>query len=227
MKLKVIHYLSIVALGALILGLSIFLVLNSKFVFYLDYDLLKLKESGFDAQTARHNYNILIDYLSPFSFKPLVFDGLDSSPTGLKHFKEVKDLLNAFYLVGLSGGIVYAFLRFFYGKDLKKVPVKSRYSHLKKVKYFYISIISILVIFFIVDFDTTFVTFHKIFFNNDDWLFNPFEDEIINLLPEMFFMHMAILIFVYVAFLLVGLEFSHKFLVKEKPDGSTDTKVSE
>jgi integral membrane protein (TIGR01906 family) len=47
-----------------------------------------------------------------------------------------------------------------------------------------------------VGFDRFFVTFHEIFFSNDDWLFNPATDPIINVLPETFFMHCFILFFV-------------------------------
>ncbi len=35
---------------------------------------------------------------------------------------------------------------------------------------------------------------HKIFFRNDDWMFNPSTDPIINLLPETFFLHCALII---------------------------------
>ena len=48
----------------------------------------------------------------------------------------------------------------------------------------------------LIGFDTFFVTFHQLFFSNDDWLFNPATDPIINVLPEQFFMHCFILFFV-------------------------------
>lgn len=45
------------------------------------------------------------------------------------------------------------------------------------------------------DFDRAFVTFHHLFFpGKDNWIFNPWEDEIINILPEVFFRNCAILI---------------------------------
>lgn len=58
-------------------------------------------------------------------------------------------------------------------------------------------------------FDRFFVTFHKLFFQNDDWLFDPRTDPIINVLPESFFMHCFILAFVllelcFLAFVLWG-----------------------
>lgn len=46
------------------------------------------------------------------------------------------------------------------------------------------------------DFNRAFLTFHKIFFNNDLWLLDPEKDWVIRLLPQGFFMDMAIVILV-------------------------------
>ncbi len=52
------------------------------------------------------------------------------------------------------------------------------------------------------DFDRAFVVFHSVFFpGKDNWLFDPAVDQIINILPERFFMDCAILI---LAVLIVG-----------------------
>ena len=46
-----------------------------------------------------------------------------------------------------------------------------------------------------IDFDRTFVIFHKVFFpGKTNWVFYPEYDEIINILPETFFMNCAIVI---------------------------------
>lgn len=45
------------------------------------------------------------------------------------------------------------------------------------------------------NFDRAFVVFHAIFFpGKDNWIFDPYADQIINVLPQDFFMHCAILI---------------------------------
>ena len=45
------------------------------------------------------------------------------------------------------------------------------------------------------DFDRAFVVFHALFFpGKDNWLFNPYLDQIINILPQVFFRNCAILI---------------------------------
>ena len=39
-----------------------------------------------------------------------------------------------------------------------------------------------------IDFNSVFVQFHNIFFDNDLWLFDPAEDFMIRMLPKVFFM---------------------------------------
>lgn len=47
------------------------------------------------------------------------------------------------------------------------------------------------------NFDRAFTVFHTLFFpGKDNWLFNPAEDQIINILPQTFFMNCAVLILV-------------------------------
>ncbi len=53
-----------------------------------------------------------------------------------------------------------------------------------------------------VDFTACFTLFHKLFFTNDLWLFDPATDYMIRMLPEGFFLHMAVRIGV---FFLIGL----------------------
>ena len=45
-----------------------------------------------------------------------------------------------------------------------------------------------------IDFNRIFVLFHQVVFNNDDWLFSPYEDPIILFLPERFFLQCALII---------------------------------
>ncbi len=52
------------------------------------------------------------------------------------------------------------------------------------------------------DFDGAFTAFHALFFpGKSNWLFNPYEDQIINILPQAFFRNCAILI---LALLVIG-----------------------
>ncbi len=51
--------------------------------------------------------------------------------------------------------------------------------------------------FMMIGFDRFFILFHETFFNNDDWLFDPVTDPIINVLPEEFFSCIALSYFLY------------------------------
>ena len=52
------------------------------------------------------------------------------------------------------------------------------------------------------DFDRAFILFHALFFpGKDNWMFDPRKDQIINILPQQFFMNCAILI---LAILIIG-----------------------
>lgn len=57
------------------------------------------------------------------------------------------------------------------------------------------------------NFNKYFIIFHHMFFNNDLWLLNPREDDLINLLPEPFFVDIAtriVIIFIAVLLLLIA-----------------------
>lgn len=57
------------------------------------------------------------------------------------------------------------------------------------------------------NFDKYFVIFHHIFFNNDLWILNPKNDDLINLLPEGFFVDIAtriVIIFIALLVLLIA-----------------------
>lgn len=56
----------------------------------------------------------------------------------------------------------------------------------------FLGLIVLLGIAFAIDFNACFTVFHKIFFTNDLWLFDPETDYMIRMLPEGFFADMAI-----------------------------------
>ncbi len=178
-----------------LISLGLILAINLRFLYYADIKWFHLEEtSGLTYQTIKENYNALIDYCSPFYQGKLVFPSLAASASGLSHFAEVKVIFNAFYLlfvITLIALLVILILK------LKK----------GQYRFFLVSSITSIVLPLIVlgacaiDFDTTFLLFHKIAFRNDDWLFDPNTDPIITLLPESFFLQCALVI---VAVVLLG-----------------------
>lgn len=74
------------------------------------------------------------------------------------------------------------------------------------------------------DFDRAFVVFHALFFpGKDNWLFDPNEDQIINILPQEFFRNCAVLI---LAILILGCIALIVFdLVRKKGRGETHSRL--
>ncbi|WP_455714481.1 TIGR01906 family membrane protein [Anaerosporobacter sp.] len=168
------------------ISISVIIILNARPLYYNSIDHLQLeKVSGLDRETIIENYDALIDYCSPFYKGELSFPSLDSSESGTSHFVETKVIFVSFYYIAAITGILLLFIIL----------------HKKKqhdTSYLRTSAITIIVLPAIVgiatalNFEKTFLLFHKLVFRNDDWLFDPSTDPIINLLPEEYFMYCAI-----------------------------------
>lgn len=166
--------------------------LNFRFIYYLDINLLDIPQtSGYSREVILENYNALIDYNSPFYNGELEFPSLPASTSGIIHFKEVKNIFVSFYYIGIVSILTLAFIIYHKNKQ-------------KDYRYLRVSAITVLVVPLItavgvlLNFDATFVFFHKIFFRNDYWLFDPVTDPVINILPDTFFLHCLIVIIVFV-----------------------------
>lgn len=126
-----------------------------------------------------HNYNQLLIYLIwPFK-KQLKMDNFPTSVNAAKHFAECKQL----FVFAILVFIVCFLLHFIFKKQGKRGLV-----NLDKSVTLVLLLIPIVVFpFAITNFDSFFVIFHHILFNNNDWLFNPNTDPVINVLSEGFF----------------------------------------
>ena len=170
------------------ISIGVILVINFRPLYEWDINFLDIEvSSGMTKDVIMENYNALIDYCSPFFTGELAFPTLAASEADLFHFKEVKDIFIMFYwLLPLTGipllGIV------FYKKK------KQDYGYLLPSSLTCIILPIVVSLACMINFDKTFVIFHKLFFNNDYWIFDPVTDPIIRLLPEEFFLHCAIFI---------------------------------
>lgn len=172
----------------LFISIGVVFTINFRPLYYLDIKLLNIPESsGYSKEEIIANYNALIDYSSPFFKGSLSFPTLTASPSGIQHFKEVKDIFTFFYglaaisLITAVSIIVYKARK----RDISYLAVSSLTSIILPI------IVGLLLA---IDFDTSFLIFHKIFFKNDYWIFDPITDPVINILPAKFFMHCALLI---------------------------------
>lgn len=184
-----------VAVFIFIITFSIGLPIYCRFFYYMQIKPLGILEStGYDYQTVKSAYDAVLNYLTlpgvPFSTGVFKY-----SESGASHFYDCKVLfdLNA---IALLVSIVVIFVGLILDKTGKFKLLRSKGFHPA-----FFSAISIFVFFLVliglvsIDFDKAFIVFHKIFFpGKDNWTFNPKYDEIINALPEQFFLNCAILI---------------------------------
>jgi integral membrane protein (TIGR01906 family) len=139
------------------------------------------------------NYQRVISYVqNPFN-NELVLNSLPMSEFGKIHFFEVKRIFIALYIFSIIFIIVMIW----------KIVMNKRKDLLKKLIESFNRSVNIIAIIFLsisimmtINFSKAFYFFHKIFFRNDYWIFDPEKDPIINALPEGLFMIEAILIII-------------------------------
>lgn len=192
-----------------ILALSITITINFQPLYVVDINYLSiLNYTELDKATLLKNFGELMSYLNnPFN-RTLNLSDFPMSTNGAFHFYEVKRLFMLCY------GVLFltSISSFFTIKHLNK---NRRLWRLIKPFKWGMLIPVMFGLLMVFGFDQFFVSFHGIFFNNNDWLFDPATDPIINVLPEVFFMHCFILFFILLElFLFFGVVFGKRELKK-------------
>lgn len=190
MMIKVKDTLGIISMIIFVITLSIAVTIWFIPLYQITIQTQNIPESlGLTYDKLMDNYYALLQYLHFPWIQELNLPDFISSENGLLHFYEVKLLFYLNYSV-----LLIAFVStFFYLKFVKKT---GRIWVLIKPFFFASLIPPVLLFFLAVNFDSMFVSFHQIFFNNDAWIFNPATDPIINALPQDFFMYCFILFFI-------------------------------
>lgn len=164
------------------LAASIFLTINSLFLFDWSIKFDQLSETvGMSGKLIKHNYLQLLSYLELPWINKLKMQSFNSSPHGLEHMREVKQLflLNSVMLLVL---IVLLFLTW---RSLNRNQEWWKYYTVIKWSYLVPVVASSLIL---INFDQFFILFHKILFRNNYWIFDPSLDPVINILTDNFFM---------------------------------------
>ena len=172
-----------------ILSLSIAVTINFRPLYAVIIDYLQITDIvDLSKEQILLNYQILLDYLNTPWVNSLNMPNFPSSASGLFHFFEVKKLFMLVYLILIISGVGTVW--FFQLLNRKR-------QSWRLLPYFRWSMLIPLVVLLalVVRFDTLFLLFHQVFFNNDAWLFNPATDPIILALPAEFFMHSFLLVF--------------------------------
>lgn len=195
-----------------IIGTAATLIIQFRPFYYMQISLLDLPGlSGFGREEILLNFNALMDYLIPFTGGELVFPTFPASREGIIHFQEVKVLFEAFALLIPLTGIPLFFL-------VRTERRRQRYHYLKTSSIVIVVLPALVGLACALNFELAFELFHKLFFRNDYYLFDPVSDPVINILPEtVFFLYgMAIVIVTLLAALLLCLLYRRR-----RPDRKT------
>ncbi|OOZ76391.1 hypothetical protein BHL35_26075 [Bacillus cereus] len=193
-----------------IFALATTAVVYGKWLYYFEIDFLNIPDlADMTKDNIKRNYDVLITYLSPFYDGALQLPTLDMSTNGRIHFVDVKNILVKIQYV-MYATIIIAI-------------VGGMYLLKKKNEKFLLhgSIVTIifpiaLVLPIAINFEKSFVIFHKLLFSNDYWVFDPEKDPIILMLPEEFFMHAACAILLFILCGSIICYSLYKYFVKKK-----------
>ncbi|MCR4672572.1 MAG: TIGR01906 family membrane protein [Lachnospiraceae bacterium] len=195
---------AIISFALFIISASIAVPIVIRPFYYAQVKILKIEETtGYTYDEITEAYDEMMDYClgldDEFGTGTLVW-----SESGRDHFADCRSLfILDLTVLGVTSAflIIYAVLKKFAG--IRPCWLKGR------SPCFWAGL-GVLVSFAVIaglgsiDFDRTFVIFHKIFFpGKTNWVFYPEYDEIIKILPETFFMNCAILIVTVLAILCV------------------------
>lgn len=175
-----------------IISIAVLGVLNTTIVYrYVIYKYELYNYTGLSTEILMDNYKRIIYYVqNPFN-KELVLNNLYMSNWGRIHFFEVKQIFIVLYIISaIFISIIILKIVTNKNNDLGKRMIKTFNNSVNIIVLILISVSTMAVI----DFSKTFYFFHKVFFRNDYWIFDPITDPIINALPEELFMIELILV---------------------------------
>ncbi|MDE6373497.1 MAG: TIGR01906 family membrane protein [Clostridia bacterium] len=184
-----------VMLALFILTFSIGVPIYCRFFYYIQIKTLKMEEAtGWSYSTIKAAYDDVLDYLL-LANHPFGTGALKWTESEAAHFADCKVLftLNTCVLV-ISGVINLALILLNKFKVIEIARVKGHRVYLISAA---VSLALPLIIggLAAINFDRAFEIFHAVFFpGKTNWTFDPRTEEIINVMPEEFFMNCAIII---------------------------------
>ncbi|PBG93972.1 hypothetical protein BGV08_02880 [Clostridioides difficile] len=161
-----------------------------KQLYYFDINYLNISElSGLSKADIKLNYDYLIDYNLNKNVSEFKLPTLKSSPQGKIHFEEVRNIFqNINKLAKLL--LVVSLVGIILSEKNKNIKI------LKTTSITLIIMPLLLTVPILLNFEKSFIIFHKLLFRNDYWIFNPDLDPVINILPEEFFFHSGMMILI-------------------------------
>jgi integral membrane protein (TIGR01906 family) len=169
---------------------SIKVALNFRPLYYFDIKYFNIQKYTFlNQKQIKSAYNYLINYINTPSMTHFKIPLLPSSKTAIIHFHEVKNLFNKLNVILFISTLI-SIISIYLGRKYKD------FSFLRWCSNLLLYTVLFIAVSFYLNFDKSFRFFHSIFFHNNYWLLNPETDPVINLLPEEYFFHCAVLILI-------------------------------
>lgn len=207
---KLFQMLFSLAFSLFIIASAVKLTLMFKPLYYFDIQHLNIVEqSNFTKDEIVKNYDYIIGYLLSPKEENFKLPSIPYSKYGQIHFKDVKRIFTSVDVLLVVTGLISAV-------GLLLNLKRKNLDFLKQTSSILIILPVVLLTAFMINFNTFFIIFHKIFFRNDYWIFNPDLDPIINILPQEFFYHSAILVVILIILSIVILKLLYKRLNKSK-----------
>ena len=207
---KTMNLIFCIFFSLLIIGSSTMITVGFKQLYYFDINYLKISEqNNLTKEEIKRNYDYMIDYNLNKISGEFELPTIKSSPEGKVHFEEVKEIVqNVIKLLIVSLIITIVGII---------VNLKNNNIEFLNITSKLVIILPILVaIPMLINFDETFVVFHKLMFDNDYWIFDPSKDPVINILPKEFFFHAGLLIVMIILLSSVVLHIIYKYYKKKR-----------
>lgn len=191
---KCINFILGLCIALFSIGFSVMLVLNLTWIYKFAIEKYNLvKYTGVSSEDLMINYKGMINYIGNPFIGELKFNDFAMSMQGKIHFQEVKNIFMNLYIIMFVSLVILVIF-----KTIKKI---SQHINLVKVLNYSSNIMFILfgtiTSAIVADFSKAFIIFHKIFFKNSYWIFDPKTDPIIDALPENLFMVYAVIIIIF------------------------------
>lgn len=164
-------------------------VINSTWIYKIVVSKFNLSTvTGISKQALIDEYRGLINYLENPFIQKLKFDNFAMSTYGEVHFHEVKKIF--MMLIVIVAIFFIASIGWFIISKYKKnlINIKGLLKNFNSSANLLIGFFIGIVVLYFIDFSWAFTMFHKIFFRNNYWIFDPKLDPIIIALPEELFM---------------------------------------
>ncbi len=206
---KLINFGAALAATVMIISVSVTLTVLTRPIYYLDIKYLNIPQmSGISAEACRLNYDTLIDYNLLGGTRELIFPTLPMSEEGRIHFEEVRDIFTSMQMICIAGIIVLmVWILYVKRKNLED------YNHtawMRMTGIVTVTVAAAVAVAIAIDWQWAFTVMHKMFFNNDYWIFDPVSDPVIRILPDKFFMHCGIFIIVLTVIQIASLELIYR-----------------